>query len=112
MRISPAKVHSVLAFSALYIGEGGTMATEAAVLGVPSILVSTLQAGNFEELQSVYGLMLSTADETMAIEQALNWGGDPDIRQQWQAKRAHLLQDKVDTTSWLVAFVDRYMEHL
>jgi predicted glycosyltransferase len=111
MSVSPIRIHDLLAFSTLYIGEGGTMATEAAVLGVPSIFVSTLRAGNFEDLQGVYGLMLATADETMAIEQALKWGGDPDIKQEWKAKRARLLQDKIDTTSWLIDFVDRYVEH-
>jgi predicted glycosyltransferase len=111
MGVSPAKIHDLLAFSSLYIGEGGTMATEAAVLGVPSIFVSTLQAGNFYDLQDVYGLMLATPDEGLAIDRALTWAREPSIQQMWQAKRARLLQDKVDIASWLIDFVDRYMNH-
>jgi predicted glycosyltransferase len=111
MSISPAKIHDLLAFSSLYIGEGGTMATEAAVLGVPSIFVSTLQAGNYRELQDVYGLMLATADEYLAIEQAVRWGSDPDVKRAWRTKRARLLQDKVDVASWLIDLIDQYMDH-
>jgi uncharacterized protein len=36
---SPELIHSVLAFSSLYIGQSSTMAAEAAFLGVPSIFI-------------------------------------------------------------------------
>ena len=39
---NPEDVHSLLAFSAGYVGEGATMAKEAAVLGVPSVYLSPL----------------------------------------------------------------------
>lgn len=39
---SPVDVHSLLAFSSGYVGEGATMAKEAAVQGIPSVYVSSL----------------------------------------------------------------------
>jgi predicted glycosyltransferase len=39
---SPVDVHSLLAYSSGYVGEGATMAKEAAVLGIPSVYVSSL----------------------------------------------------------------------
>lgn len=39
---NPADVHSLLAYSSGYVGEGATMAKEAAVLGVPSVYLSPL----------------------------------------------------------------------
>ena len=44
------KMHSVLYFSSLYIGEGATMASEAAVLGTPSIYLSKLSVGYLKDL--------------------------------------------------------------
>ena len=39
---SPGDLHSLLAFSSGYVGEGATMAKEAAVLSKPSVFVSPL----------------------------------------------------------------------
>jgi len=53
IQVSPEKLHDLLYYANLYIGEGGTIATEAAVLGTPSIYVSSLVGtmGNFIELR-------------------------------------------------------------
>jgi hypothetical protein len=112
MRVSPTKIHDLLAFSSLYIGEGGTMASEAAILGTPSIFVSTLTAGTFQELEKVYKLMFTTSDENKAIEQAIEWAQAPDIKQEWHAKRQRILADKIDVTAWMVDFVEWYPESL
>ena len=40
---NPADLHSLLAFSSGYVGEGATMAKEAAVLSKPSVFVSPLE---------------------------------------------------------------------
>ena len=66
LNITPEKFHSLLAFSQLYIGEGGTIATEAALLGTPAIHIESdshgvatgYSSGNFRELRDKYGLML------------------------------------------------------
>ena len=49
--ISPDKMHDALHYATMYIGDGGTMATEAAVLGTPAIFISSLTAGVFDEYE-------------------------------------------------------------
>ena len=49
--IPPEKMHDALYYATMYIGEGGSMASESAILGTPAIFVSTLTAGVFEELE-------------------------------------------------------------
>jgi len=110
MPVSHAELHDLLAFSTLYIGEGGTLASEAVVLGVPAIFVNTLSMGYLEEQQNKYGMMLITADENVGIEQALAWGSDPNIKQKWQAKRQKLLADKVDVSVWMAGFVEQFLQ--
>lgn len=53
--ISPEKIHNVLHFASLYIGDSQTMATEAALLGTPSIrfnsFVGEYDMANFKFLE-------------------------------------------------------------
>jgi predicted glycosyltransferase len=59
VKVAPEKMHDLLYYAVLYVGEGGTMATEAAVLGTPSVYISSLVGimGNFEELETKYDLI-------------------------------------------------------
>ncbi len=45
LKIAPEKFHSLLSFAQLYIGEGGTIATEASVLGTPAIHIESDSQG-------------------------------------------------------------------
>ena len=48
----PADVHSILSHASLYVGESLTMASEAAVLGVPPIRISTQSTWFSDELEA------------------------------------------------------------
>ena len=52
------KMHDALAFAHLYLGEGGTTATEAALLGTPNIIINSLakHCGTHIELRDKYRL--------------------------------------------------------
>ena len=52
-----ADVHHVLAGADLFVGESGTMSTEAAVLGTPAIFVADRSAGVFDDNERRYGLL-------------------------------------------------------
>ncbi|HLF18313.1 MAG TPA: DUF354 domain-containing protein [Candidatus Omnitrophota bacterium] len=107
LAINPAKMHDLLSLARLYIGEGATMATEAALLGTPSIYVSSLHHGVHKELSDRYGLLLTCTEEDKALEKLNELLSDPSIKQKWQQRRARLLKEKVDLTQWLVDFVER-----
>jgi predicted glycosyltransferase len=51
LRIAPEDLHEVLSNASLYIGEGATMAAEAALLGVPAVYTNSLSAGTLKRLQ-------------------------------------------------------------
>lgn len=110
MRASPTKIHDLLAFSTLYIGESATMASESALLGTPFVLVSPVRRGYTDEQEKEYGLgyTVRPKQEQRAIQLALELAGHEDLREEWQVKRQRLLKDKIDVTAWLVDFVERY----
>jgi predicted glycosyltransferase len=112
IKVSPEKLHDLLYYASLYIGEGATMATESAILGTPSIYVSSLVGtmGNFIELEQKYGLMFNYNDSNKAMNKALELIQKPNLKEEWRKRREKLLKDKIDVTAFMVWFVENYPE--
>ncbi|UGV40615.1 DUF354 domain-containing protein [Methanococcoides orientis] len=107
IKVSPEKLHDLLYYATLYVGDGGTTAAESAVLGTPSIYVSSLVGtmGNFIELEEKYGLMFSYSDSKTALEKSIELIKNPHVKTEWGEKREQMLKDKIDVTAFMVGFV-------
>lgn len=108
MTISPTKMHDVLAFADLYIGEGATMASEAAVLGVPVVFLSTLVHNYLHEQEDEYQLMHIYNLQRPAIVKMRELLDQPDLKEEYQRRRQRMLADKIDVTAFMLDFVDKY----
>lgn len=106
--VPPHQIHDLLSYADLLIGESATMAIESALLGTPAIFVSPFSAGVLEELEDRYGLVFSRSEtETPAILTALATKileADPEI---WEQRRRALLDEKIDTTEFIVHAVEQ-----
>lgn len=107
IKAHPAKIHTLMAHSSLYFGEGATMASESAILGVPSFYISPLLGtmGNFEELEKKYGLLYAYKDVSLGmlhITQLIENGK----LAEWKQKRERLLKEKIDVTSFMIEFFE------
>ncbi|WP_319507159.1 DUF354 domain-containing protein [uncultured Methanolobus sp.] len=100
--------HSILYYSKLYIGEGASMASEAAVIGVPSIYVSNTERGYLNELEKTYGLVFNISDQNIAIRKSLELLSDDSIKLIWSKKREIMLEDKVDVTAFIVETIENF----
>lgn len=117
--IPPEKFHSLLAFASLYIGEGGTTATEAALLGTPAIHIESdahgratgYTCGNFLELRDTYQLLYFFPDQGSALHKAKEILDDKNSKTAWESKRNVLLADKIDVTAWMTDFIERLPQH-
>ncbi|NJK97888.1 MAG: hypothetical protein HC905_25930, partial [Bacteroidales bacterium] len=49
IKIRPDLMHALMAKAELFIGESLTMASEASILGTPSVCISTIRAGTLED---------------------------------------------------------------
>lgn len=107
IKAHPAKIHTLMAHSSLYFGEGATMASESAILGVPSFYISPLLGtmGNFEELEKKYGL-LHCFKETSSAMSLLAELIKNDKVSEWRQEREKLLNDKIDVTSFMIEFFE------
>jgi predicted glycosyltransferase len=105
----PEKVHHLLAFAQLYVGEGATMASEAAVLGTPAIYVNSLTMGYIEDEQR-YGLVHHFTNGRAALSKVRELLATPDLKSRYAERRARLLADKINPTPWLVDLGNRLLE--
>ena len=118
LSVTPEKIHSLLSFAQLYIGEGGTMAVEAGILGTPAIHIesdSVGQAtgetcGNFLELRDKYGLIFFYPTEEKALQKALEILENHHSKDEWKEKQKRLWSEMIDVTSWLTEFIEQYPE--
>lgn len=108
LKCHPALIHDLLYYSSLYLGEGASMATEAALLGTPSIYVSSLthKMGNLDELEKKYGLLYSFTNSVEALNHAIKLLSDKKNKSAWQIKSCSLFKDKIDVTDFLLKYVE------
>lgn len=116
IRVSPEKLHDLLYYATLYVGEGATTASECAVLGTHAIYVNTLSLGYIAEEAERYDLVsdFSTrlcTDETVLAE-ANKLLEDHNLWAEGKRKVKSLLQDKIDVTAFMVWFVENYPESI
>ncbi|MCA9395235.1 MAG: DUF354 domain-containing protein [Candidatus Omnitrophica bacterium] len=108
MSISPTKMHDLLAFASMYVGEGATMASEAAVLGVPVVFLSTLVHNYLHEQADEYQLIHVFNQQRPAIVKMRELLAQPDLKEEYQRRRQRMLADKVDVTAFMLDLVDTY----
>ncbi len=74
MSIPPHRIHHLMAFADLYVGESATMAAESAILGTHAVFVSSSRRGYTDELENEYELVYhysGTSRHERGLRQAL-----------------------------------------
>lgn len=102
-------IHHIEAFVDLYIGEGATMASECAILGIPAIYINPLEAGTIDD-QEKYGLLFHYRSSNHVHNKVVELLSIPNLEEECQKRRAKMLADKIDVTAFLVWFVENYPE--
>lgn len=106
--VKPNKIHSLLYYAHLFVGDSLTMFTESALLGTPSISISSegFLLGNFDEICNRYELgfrFKSLKHASEKIKVLLDRDG---IKNDWLIKREKLLAEKVDVTQFQLDLID------
>lgn len=111
---SPEKIHSLLYYATMFLGDSQTMTSEAAVLGTPAIRCNDFvgRIAYLEEEEEKYGLTYGFKPEDfdnllITIRELLEI---PTLKQEWHKRRKKMLSEKIDVTSFLVWFVENYPE--
>jgi uncharacterized protein len=109
--VAPEKIHDLLYYASLYVGEGATMATEAGLLGTPSVYVSSLVGtmGNYEALAR-YGLAEAYQESDIGVKRAIALMQDREAKREVQEARDKMLREMSDVTGFLTHVVKSYGE--
>ena len=112
LKVSPEKLHDLLYYATLYIGEGATTASECAVLGTHAVYINTLRLGYTDEEEEKYSLVYNFSNpismEKNAFGKSIELLKNPNLREEGKRKRDKLLKDKIDATQFMVQFIEQY----
>jgi predicted glycosyltransferase len=111
IKIPPEKILDVMYYAELLYGESATMASEAAVMGVPAIYLDnigrcyTRDLGNFG---LIFNYTESEADQAESIKKAVELVSQPYYKENLQLNRNKMLRESIDLSSFLVWFIEEY----
>jgi uncharacterized protein len=109
LMIDPVDIHHVMFYAYMYIGDSQTMASEAAVLGTPSIRCNTFKnkIAYLNELEYKYGLTYAfLPNETDEMFRKINsLLAMEDLKQVWSAKKENMLKEMEDVPGFISSFI-------
>jgi len=103
--VHPARMHDALAGASLVVADTQTIATEAALLGTPTIrsnsFVGESDMGNFVELGEA-GLLENLRETDAVLDLATEILADPESKNRWRRRRDDYLAGTVNLSALLV----------
>lgn len=110
LKINPSDIAHVLFYADIFIGDSGTMASEAAVLGTPSFMFHDFigRLAVMNEKEKIYHLMYgfrTNQFENMLdkIKELLNV---PDLKKIWQIRQKKMLADMEDVNDYIINLLE------
>ena len=112
--VPPEEIHSLMAYSSMFLGDSQTMTSEAAVLGVPALKCNTF-AGRLSVpnmLEQKYGLCYAYPptqfDEMYHHVEQLLARNPEELKNEWQEKRLRMLQNMIDPTEFFINHIETF----
>lgn len=111
--VSPEKIHDVLKYASLFLGESGTMASESCLLGTPSINTATSAEliGVFEDFVSAEMMYIIT-DPDKAITKAVELLNDPNAKINMLDKAQLFMDNHIDVIKMMVWLIENHPSSL
>jgi predicted glycosyltransferase len=105
-------IHDAEFFASLLVTDTQTMATEAAILGTPTVRCNSFvgdgDMGNFIQLEKQYRLLFSYRDPGEAIAAAIELMKDVGAKAEWGRRREELLKNMIDLAAFMVWYIENH----
>lgn len=112
VRVKPEKIHNLMYYSSLLIGESATMASESAIMGIPSIFIDFIGRGYTDEEETEYGLVFNFKNNEKSLFSALNKAKEilttEDMDKIFLQRRNELIADKIDVTEYMIQTIESF----
>ncbi len=110
LNISPSLIHDVLEHAAFFIGEGATMAAEAAILGIPSIY-NYMRFGYLQKLEEENLLTYAKRIDEI-IDQTKNTLNTPEVYDMYKKNAEKLKNQCIDMVKFMEWLVENHPNSL
>lgn len=111
IKVGVEKIHDLMAYCSLYIGESATMASECSVLGIPAIYISKTPRCYTTEQETRYSMVFNytNTQQEQAFVKMKELLAKHNLKELWKQKQQQLLADKIDVTKWMVEYVEEFV---
>jgi len=107
--VKPEKLHSLMHYASLVLGESATMASEAAVLGTPSVFIDETGRGYTNDIERRYGILFNfkpdNEDPGPVIQKAEELLSNPDHKNKAMDVRERIHSEMIDLTKFMIDIV-------
>lgn len=114
LKMEPEKIHSLLYYATIFVGDSQTMTSESALLGTPAVKCNTF-AGRLSvpnDIEDRYQLCFSyLPNQTeLMFSKLTELLKTVDLKEVFQQRRQKMLADKIDVTAFFSWFIENYPE--
>ena len=108
INIPPEKMHDVLAYATLFIGESGTMSSESAFLGTSAVYINSLPLMCYLKLEQDAGLLKHFNSSVGVLEHVKKLISDKNLKNNAKERSLKMKKDFIDVNKFLVWFIEAY----
>lgn len=108
IKISPEKMHDVLAGASLFIGESATMASESALLGTKAVYINSLPLMGYLKLEQNLGLLKHFNSSDGVVEYIGDLVNQKNLKIDAKNKSDEMQKDFINPTRFLEWFIENY----
>jgi len=108
IKIPPERMHDALAFSSLFVGESGTMASESALLGVPVVYINSLPLMCYLKEEQNYGLLKHFKNGNGVLDYISSLIAQESLKQRMIKKRNQMVKNFINPTNFLMWFIENW----
>ena len=112
--VPPEEIHSLMAYSSMFVGDSQTMTSEAAILGVTALKCNTF-AGRLSVpnmLEQQYGLCYAyhpdDFDKMYEHVKSLLERDPDELHAEWKEKQKRFLDEHIDVTDFFTQFIENF----
>ncbi len=106
LKIPVHKMHDVLAGASLYVGEGATMASECAMLGIPAVYVNSLSSGTLRK-QAEYGLLYEFGNTNGLVDFVTELIANEGLSELHTKRKETFLSEHIDPNKFLIEYIEK-----
>jgi len=107
VKFQPQEIHEILKNAEIVISEGATVASEAGVLGTPTIYINSISRSYCED-EEKYGLVFNFRNGVGVYEKVKEILSMSDRKSKFYERKEKLLNNKIDVSAFLIWFVENY----